>query len=95
VEAGNMVTDQAGATAAANLVTPTVTSQAELMNALGVSHRTFFRRNQLEPLLRAKLVQMTHPEEPNHPGQAYVVTEGGMSLLSFWKSDADNGGGQE
>jgi ATP-dependent DNA helicase RecG len=67
-------------------------SQADLMNSLGLSHRTFFRRNHLEPLIKANLVRMTHPDEPNHPSQAYVVTEAGLGLLSSWKKNADTGG---
>ncbi|MBK7497320.1 MAG: putative DNA binding domain-containing protein [Candidatus Omnitrophica bacterium] len=60
--------------------------QAQLMDIIGVTHRTFFRRKHLDPLVRAKLIRMTHPEEPNHPDQAYVVTETAVNLLSAWKS---------
>jgi ATP-dependent DNA helicase RecG len=66
--------------------------QADLMSVVGLTHRTFFRRKHLEPLLQARLVHMTHPDEPNHPDQAYVVTEAGLGLLSSWK---DTAGGQE
>ena len=62
-------------------------TQASLMSELGLSHRTFFRRKHLEPLLQANLVRMTHPEEPNHPKQAYVVTEAGLKLLATWKDE--------
>jgi ATP-dependent DNA helicase RecG len=67
-------------------------SQADLMKALGLSHRTFFRRTHLEPLIKANLVRMIHPDEPNHPSQAYVVTEAGLGLLSSWKKSAETGG---
>jgi ATP-dependent DNA helicase RecG len=60
-------------------------SQADLMKALGLSHRTFFRRTHLDPLIKANLVRMTQPDEPNHPSQAYVVTEAGLGLLASWK----------
>ncbi len=63
-------------------------SQADLMKALGLSHRTFFKRTHLDPLIKANLVRMTHPEEPNHPNQAYVVTEAGLSLLASWKTNS-------
>ncbi len=66
-------------------------SQADLMKALGLSHRTFFRRTHLEPLITANLVRMTHPDEPNHPNQAYVITEAGLGLLSSWKKSAETG----
>ena len=61
--------------------------QADLMQEIGLTHRTFFRRKHLEPLVQAKLIRMTHPDEPNHPDQAYVVTEAGLGLLSAWKTD--------
>jgi ATP-dependent DNA helicase RecG len=66
-------------------------TQADLMKALGLSHRTFFRRTHLEPLIKASLVRMTHPE-PNHPSQSYVVTEAGLGLLSSWKANPEGGG---
>ena len=60
--------------------------QADLMQDLGFTHRTFFRRAHLDPLIRARLIRMTHPEEPNHPDQAYVVTEAGSGLLATWQT---------
>ena len=62
--------------------------QAYLMQQSGLSHRTFFRRKRLDPLIQAKLVRMTHPEEPNHPDQAYVVTEAGLALLNPGRTGA-------
>jgi ATP-dependent DNA helicase RecG len=67
-------------------------TQADLMKTLGVSHRTFFRRTHLEPLIKANLVRMTHPEEPNHPNQAYVITEDGLGILSSWRANAEGRG---
>jgi len=67
-------------------------TQVDLMKTLGVSHRTFFRRTHLEPLIKANLVRMTHPDEPNHPDQAYVITEAGLGLLSLWKVNAEGRG---
>ena len=55
-------------------------SMAEVMRELGMTHRTFFRRTHLEPLLRGGLLRMTHPAQPNHPDQAYVLTETGVEL---------------
>jgi len=63
--------------------------QADLMAELGLTHRTFFQRKHLGPLVQAKLVRMTHPDEPNHPEQAYVVTEAGFGLLAAWKKESD------
>ena len=58
------------------------------MRELGLTHRTFFRRKHLDPLIRAGLIRMTHPDEPNHPEQAYVVTEAGLALSNAGRSDA-------
>ena len=58
------------------------------MRETGLSHRTFFRRKRLDPLIQAKLIHMTHPGEPNHPDQAYVVTEAALMLLNAWRTDA-------
>ena len=55
-------------------------SVAAMMSELGLTHRTFFRRNHLEPLLRGGVLKMTHPDQPNHPDQAYVLTEDGVNL---------------
>ena len=66
-------------------------SQADMMKALGLSHRAFFRRTHLEPLIQANLVRMTHPDESNHPSQAYVVTEAGLAILASWKKNPEIG----
>ena len=62
--------------------------QASLMQEIGLSHRTFFRRKRLEPLIEAKLIRMTRPDEPNHPDQAYVITEAGLRILDAWRTGA-------
>ena len=67
-------------------------TQAELMREIGLSHRTFFRRKRLDPLLRAGLIRMTRPDEPNHPDQAYVVTEAGLAFLHEWRTDVGREG---
>ena len=62
--------------------------QAYLMQATGLSHRTFFRHKRLDALIQARLVRITHPDEPNHPDQAYVVTVAGLALLNAWRTRA-------
>ena len=61
--------------------------QAFLMQETGLSHRTFFRRKRLAPLVQAGLIRATQPE-PRHPDQAYVVTAAGLALLDAWRSAA-------
>ena len=62
--------------------------QAFLMQETGLSHRTFFRRKRLDPLVQAGLIRATQPDEPRHPDQAYVVTAAGLALLDAWRSAA-------
>lgn len=61
-------------------------STNDLMSELGMNHRTFFRNTVLEPLLVGGLIQQTHPQQPNHPKQAYVLTEAGLRLLELMKT---------
>ena len=69
-------------------------SLTEIMNALGVAGRGYFKRRHLDPLLRGGVLRMTHPEQPRHPGQAYVLTEAGVALKSRRvKEDAGTGNG--
>ena len=56
-----------------------------LMDKLGMKHRAFFRNAVLMPLLAGGLLRHTHPAQPNHPKQAYVLTEAGVRLLELVK----------
>jgi len=55
-------------------------AMAFLMERLGLTHRTFFRRTHLDPLVRGGVLKLTHPEQPNHPNQAYVLTASGVEI---------------
>lgn len=55
-------------------------SLAAIMRALGVAGRGYFKRRHLDPLLRRGVLRMTHPDQPKHPDQAYVLTEAGAKL---------------
>ena len=52
----------------------------EIMEALGVANRGYFKENHLDPLLRAGVVAMTNPENPRAANQRYVLTEAGAKL---------------
>ena len=52
----------------------------EIMDALGVANRGYFKKRHLDPLLAGGVVRMIRPDQPNHPGQAYVLTEAGIEL---------------
>jgi hypothetical protein len=56
--------------------------QEAIMRKMGVTHRTHFRNRQLRPLLEAQLLHLTHPENPTHPDQAYVVAPGALEFLA-------------
>ena len=69
-------------------------SLTAIMNAVGVAGRGYFKRRHIDPLLRGGVLRMTHPDQPNHPDQAYVLTETGIALAARRvKGDAgtDNG----
>ena len=55
-------------------------SMSDILGEIGLTHRTFFRRTRLEPLLRSGILRMTRPDQPNHPNQAYVLTDAGAAL---------------
>lgn len=101
LEPGSLVSDQAPVTVDLDDVGWKIVefcdvprSMAEIMGELGLTHRTFFRRTHLEPLLAGGVLGMTHPNQPNHPDQAYVLTEAGAACkVRRVKGDAGTGNG--
>ena len=55
-------------------------SLTAIMRALGVTGRGYFKQRHLDPLLRGGVLRMTHPDQLQHPNQAYVLTEAGARL---------------
>ena len=55
-------------------------SLLDLMKRAGVTHRTFFRRRHMQPLLDAGIIRMTNPDRQNAADQRYVLTETGVVL---------------
>jgi ATP-dependent DNA helicase RecG len=53
-----------------------------IMEKIGVTHRSFFKKTNLDPLLEAGFLRPTHPDNPRHPDQGYVTTEKGIALLA-------------
>ena len=51
----------------------------ELMDALELSHRENFKKNYLEPSMKAGFIERTHPDSPNHPNQKYRLTQKGKA----------------
>jgi ATP-dependent DNA helicase RecG len=62
---------------------------ADLMSDLGMTHRTFFRKTHLGPLVDGGVLDMTHPEQPNHPKQSYVLSEVGVELKARRMRESD------
>ena len=63
-------------------VTDTPRTLGLLMDLAGVKRvqRENFVSNILQPLIRAHLIQLTRPDQPTHPRQAYMLTEIGQKL---------------
>lgn len=55
-------------------------TMADLMSELDMTHRTFFRKTHLGPLVDGGVLKMTHPDQPNHPKQSYVLSDIGVEL---------------
>ena len=66
----------------------------EIMDALKVANRGYFKKRHLDPLLAGGVVRMTHPDQPKHPDQAYVLTAVGVALKTRrMKEQAGTGNG--
>jgi len=64
---------------------------ADIMQHVGVTHRSFFKRTHLDPLIGGGVLRMKHPDNPNHPEQAYFLSEVGaaMKVMHFKKQDSE------
>src|SRR6058998_1228447 len=70
-ETKNLVTDQVSILTTLSVIQRSIVmlceaprGMTELMEELGVTHRTFFRRKYLRPLLDGGVLQMTNPNNP-------------------------------
>lgn len=53
---------------------------SNIMQALGISHRGFFMRRHLGPLIEGGIIKLTKPENPTASTQKYVVSEIGIEF---------------
>jgi hypothetical protein len=53
-------------------------SRQEIQEDLELKDRRNVRENYLEPAFALGLLAMTHPDNPNHPKQKYILTEKGI-----------------
>lgn len=56
-------------------------SLAELMGHQG--HKTYFKKNHLQPLIDKEIVALTYPDNPHHQDQGYILTEFGLVVRSM------------
>ena len=48
----------------------------EIMHLLNMSHKTYFRKTILSPLLEKNILSLTIPDKPKSPKQKYIITKG-------------------
>lgn len=53
---------------------------ADILEALGVTTRGYFKKRHLDPLIQSGIVAMTNPEKPRASNQQYVITKAGARL---------------
>ena len=56
-------------------------SSADLIKALGLSHRPTFRGNYLNPAMEGGWIERTQPDSPRSPTQRYRLTDKGRRWL--------------
>ena len=56
-------------------------SRKELQATLELKDRKNFRTQYLDPALEAGWIALKYPDSPNHPKQAYLLTEAGKEVL--------------
>ena len=62
----------------------------DILEALGVINRGYFKKRYLDPLIKSGIVAMTNPEKPRASNQQYVITEAGAQLKARRMSGEDD-----
>ncbi len=60
--------------------------RSEIQDALELKHRENFTTNYLTPALKLGYIEMTRPDNPNHPQQRYRLTDKGAELKKHFKN---------
>ncbi|MBP7653270.1 hypothetical protein KA977_07600 [Candidatus Dependentiae bacterium] len=55
---------------------------SDLMKLINQKHRTYFRNNYINIMLKAQLLDMVIPDKPNSPNQKYFTTNKGKEILN-------------
>jgi len=50
-------------------------SRDEIQKYLGLKHREYFRKEILNPLIKAGKLKLTLPDKPNSPNQQYITVD--------------------
>lgn len=53
----------------------------EMRSFCGLKDSSYFKKNVIDPLIAANLIDMTQPDKPKSPTQKYYLTEQGKALL--------------
>jgi ATP-dependent DNA helicase RecG len=61
-----------------------------LLDASGVKSRSLFKNKHLDSLLAAGWLAQTHPDQPFHPRQAYLLTPAGEAFLTTLEPPANS-----
>ena len=64
---------------------------ADIMQALGKTHRVFFMRAHLTPLIKGGVIRLTNPENPTASNQKYVLSEVGVEIKARRLAAEDKG----
>ncbi len=62
-------------------------SFSEMLSFMDYTDRTKFRRKYIYPLLKADILQQTHPDKPNSRNQKYQLTHKGIALKDALKNN--------
>lgn len=54
--------------------------RAEIQHTLQLKHDDYFRTHYIIPALESEVIEMTHPDSPNHPKQRYRLTAKGIDI---------------
>ena len=63
------------------IMLPGENKRNDLMDKLGLTHRATFRNNYINRAIKCKLIEMTQPESPKSPTQAYKITKKGKRII--------------
>ena len=65
----------------------------EILDHLGGGSRRHFKKRHLDPLMDRGVLRLTHPNQPKHPLQTYVLTDAGLALKHRRMTEADGPSG--